>query len=404
MFEYMASGTPIIASDLPSIREVLNEENATLAKAGDPLALAGTIEIVLSGSAWAATKAEKARQDAGSYSWDSLAQKIRTFAGDQSDTGRSSSKKLVIVSHDGGELANQLWNHVSVLAYALEKGYRLVNHSFFEHARSFARMSEGSLVCKIFSLPYGRSRLRKTSGFIRVWRSLYKVLISRPSVFLNKRSAIYSNDEGEVYYLPPTVPASERLLKLETENADARFFSVSGGVFRNPIGIQTHRKEIVDLMRPAECIARNVDSIMSPLREKYAHVIGVHIRQTDYKTFKGGKYYVSPDRAAEIMREYLGVNNVKAAETCFVIASDEAIDTSVFKGMNVILAKGDVVTDLFTLVSCDALIGSDSTLGHFAAYYGDIPHIIMKNETMDWEYYQGKDRYFANKYLTVMRY
>jgi glycosyltransferase involved in cell wall biosynthesis len=34
MFEYMASGVPIIASDMPSLREVLNDHNATLIPPG----------------------------------------------------------------------------------------------------------------------------------------------------------------------------------------------------------------------------------------------------------------------------------------------------------------------------------------------------------------------------------
>ncbi len=35
MFEYMASGRPIVATDLPSVREVLNEDNAVLVKPND---------------------------------------------------------------------------------------------------------------------------------------------------------------------------------------------------------------------------------------------------------------------------------------------------------------------------------------------------------------------------------
>ena len=34
MFEYMAAGRAIVSSDLPVIREVLNERNAVFCKAG----------------------------------------------------------------------------------------------------------------------------------------------------------------------------------------------------------------------------------------------------------------------------------------------------------------------------------------------------------------------------------
>ena len=45
---YMASKRPIVASDLPTIREILNEENAILVEPGNPKALAEGIEKVLS--------------------------------------------------------------------------------------------------------------------------------------------------------------------------------------------------------------------------------------------------------------------------------------------------------------------------------------------------------------------
>lgn len=316
----------------------------------------------------------------------------------------SHKKNVIIVAHDGGELANQIWNHISVFAYACERGYGCVNHSFFEHARSFENLSEGSIISKVFSLPYSRSRLRKTSRFIRLWRKFYKLCVVKPLLRLNKGKVVYSNEEGEVYYLPPTAPAPEKLLAHEGSTGDIYFASVSGGVFRNAKGIELHRARVVESMRPAAHIRAKVDSIVSPLCSAYAEVVAVHVRQTDYKTFKGGKYYVAPERAAEIMHQYLNVTGKKTADVCFVVTSDEPIAEATFKGLNVVTSRNDVVTDLFTLASCDALIGSDSTLGHFASYYGDIPHIIMKNEDMDWEYYRDKSAYFVNKYLTIMRY
>jgi glycosyltransferase involved in cell wall biosynthesis len=47
LFEYMASGAPIVASDLPSIRDVLNETNSVLVEPNNPQKLAGGIKKVL---------------------------------------------------------------------------------------------------------------------------------------------------------------------------------------------------------------------------------------------------------------------------------------------------------------------------------------------------------------------
>jgi glycosyltransferase involved in cell wall biosynthesis len=49
LFEYMASGTPVVASRLPSIVELTGEQRATLVEPDDPQALASGIKSVLAG-------------------------------------------------------------------------------------------------------------------------------------------------------------------------------------------------------------------------------------------------------------------------------------------------------------------------------------------------------------------
>jgi glycosyltransferase involved in cell wall biosynthesis len=80
MFEYMASGTPIIASDLPTIREVLNERNAFLVQPGDPHALAGALNEAWT-AADASVRAMQAHEEVQAFSWDARAARIATFCG-----------------------------------------------------------------------------------------------------------------------------------------------------------------------------------------------------------------------------------------------------------------------------------------------------------------------------------
>jgi glycosyltransferase involved in cell wall biosynthesis len=79
MFEYMASGKPIIASNLPSIREVLNENNAIFFKSDDPKDLAEKIKYVLNNPKIAETKANQAKKDIREYSWHKRAETILEF-------------------------------------------------------------------------------------------------------------------------------------------------------------------------------------------------------------------------------------------------------------------------------------------------------------------------------------
>ncbi|KKS13666.1 MAG: Glycosyl transferase group 1 [Candidatus Magasanikbacteria bacterium GW2011_GWA2_41_55] len=79
LFEYMASGTPIVASDLPSIREVLNWQNATLVRPDDPKDLARGIEAVLKNKEWADKIAKKAKIDSVGYDWSKRVKDIKIF-------------------------------------------------------------------------------------------------------------------------------------------------------------------------------------------------------------------------------------------------------------------------------------------------------------------------------------
>lgn len=81
MFEYMASGKPIIASDLPSIREVLTEGVAFFFRPDDPKDLARIIEEVASNASEAEKRSRQARQSVERYSWQMRASRITKFLG-----------------------------------------------------------------------------------------------------------------------------------------------------------------------------------------------------------------------------------------------------------------------------------------------------------------------------------
>ena len=79
MFEYMASSRPIVASNLPSLREVLNENNAVLVKPDDAFALAQGIKTILENALFAKQIAQAAFQDVQQYTWQARAQRIVQF-------------------------------------------------------------------------------------------------------------------------------------------------------------------------------------------------------------------------------------------------------------------------------------------------------------------------------------
>ena len=79
LFEYMAVGRPIVASHIPSIAEILNEENSVLVKPDDPEALARGIRFVLENNEFAEKISSQAYIDVQKYTWEARAKLISDF-------------------------------------------------------------------------------------------------------------------------------------------------------------------------------------------------------------------------------------------------------------------------------------------------------------------------------------
>ena len=80
LFEYMAAGRAIVASDLPSIREVLADgETALLVEPGHPEALAAAIMRLLSDRLLAERLATAACRQASQYTWAVRAERLESL-------------------------------------------------------------------------------------------------------------------------------------------------------------------------------------------------------------------------------------------------------------------------------------------------------------------------------------
>ncbi len=79
MFEYMASKRPIVASDLPSIREVLNEKNVVFVEVDKPESLAKGLKEVLQNKYLVDILQKQAFSDVQDYTWVKRAKNILEF-------------------------------------------------------------------------------------------------------------------------------------------------------------------------------------------------------------------------------------------------------------------------------------------------------------------------------------
>ena len=80
ILEMMAAGTPVVATDLPSVREILaHDRNALLVPPNDPAALASAVRRLLDDRGLAGRLAAQARIDVEPYSWGERARRLAAF-------------------------------------------------------------------------------------------------------------------------------------------------------------------------------------------------------------------------------------------------------------------------------------------------------------------------------------
>ncbi|MDO8604229.1 MAG: glycosyltransferase family 4 protein [bacterium] len=79
LFEYMASMRPIVATDIPSIREILGETNAIIVLPDDPDAMAEGIKKAIDDESLTKTIIEKAYRDVELRTWKKRAGRILDF-------------------------------------------------------------------------------------------------------------------------------------------------------------------------------------------------------------------------------------------------------------------------------------------------------------------------------------
>lgn len=79
LFEYMGAGCAVVASDLPSIREILADDEAAWFTPGDPGSLAAALLKLAANPAAAKSMGERLRRKAEQFTWEQRARKLSTI-------------------------------------------------------------------------------------------------------------------------------------------------------------------------------------------------------------------------------------------------------------------------------------------------------------------------------------
>jgi glycosyltransferase involved in cell wall biosynthesis len=79
LFEYMASGVPVVASRLPSLMEILNKRNALLVDPDNPKRLADGLHFIMENPEFGQKIARQALSEVQRYTWQKRAERVMHF-------------------------------------------------------------------------------------------------------------------------------------------------------------------------------------------------------------------------------------------------------------------------------------------------------------------------------------
>jgi hypothetical protein len=261
------------------------------------------------------------------------------------------TRTVVVLKTTGEQLGNQLLPYMSVFAYCVARGHRLVYLPFERYLGEFARME---------AVPRGALRRR----------ALYRWYRALQTSGLVGKTRRYGAPDTEVdgvagttfVRLPPSAGGVEAV--------GGRYEFVLGWRFANPAGVAAHRCAVRREFAPSSRHAAGISSFVGSLPADRP-VVGVHVRTGDYRGHSGGALFVEPGEYAAAMgavRDRLLARG--DGEPRFVVFSDEPVGRGAFGGFDTVVSGGSMMEDLFRMAHCPLVIGTSSTFNLCAAWYG----------------------------------
>ena len=247
---------------------------------------------------------------------------------------------MIIMPHPYGQMANRLILASTFIAHAEETGNSFLHLAFADYFRYFEGTRHNPVIFYRSTTPQ-QHRKDRMFGCVNIWNTHDK--------------------RGETYWLH-----EDHFLSLEQRS---RCLFVIGWSFRTQHSVK-HRDLLRRLFTPISRHRDAVAKLVEAARPRSGHLVGVHIRQTDYRKFLNGKYFYPLSVYRRVMDELAAQLN---SPVRFLLCSDAPVDKTAFRGLDIISATGHPVEDNYALAACDYIVGPPSTYTAWASFYGQVP-------------------------------
>lgn len=300
-------------------------------------------------------------------------------------------KKLIIFTHGGGRLANQLTNYAHLFAFWTEnkEEFDVINLAFGPYSELFENIKSST----VGYLPENHGRFTLTISIFKRFmvsrenntRTLLNQVVRLFHLLFGLMPGMQSIKKGvSPNYLPYLYGRRIDALDFQSAESMKEFHAagvtlLAGWPIRSWPLFEKHQNEIRRFFAVNRAYKDNADSFVARVREQKRLLIGVLMRQDDYRIWNDGKYFFSSEQYADWMLQLTTLFPDK--DLGFVLASDEEQSRDVFKGLPIFYSTGQKLgsahfIESFTELSlCDYVMTPPSTFGIWAAFLGNVPII-----------------------------
>jgi hypothetical protein len=257
-------------------------------------------------------------------------------------------RHTVVVMQRVGRLGNQIGLLANLIALSMATGVRVCHPALGSYANYFKGTTGSLFCCYPSSLSDRRS---PPSSLLRA--SMHKIcrLLDRSGILrLAMPGRTFASDYQSLVDM--TQPSFSAILR-----GGKVTFLTKGWFFRYPRVSKTNfLEEVRNFFALAEPYASNVERILKRARAGCDILIGVHIRQTDFKGHAKGRYYFRTEDYARLMMNCQRL--FAPAEVGFLVVSDEPHEASDFPLLHCYFSSGIDIEDMYCLGGCDYIVGS----------------------------------------------
>lgn len=275
---------------------------------------------------------------------------------------------IVVASSKYIYLGNKLLLFAHCIASSLEHGFEIKNPSFGPYSEHFIGPDQSFV-------PRFPKPEKHTPGS-RKWRSKYYtfhykyVQLLKKMGWNNRISAVKDIGWDDVCDIN-----HESFVK---EVKGTKKLYLQGWHYRSNELVVKYADQIKSYFSLIPEHQNNIDALFKKHVEPDELVIGVHIRQGDFKTYLDGKYYFESEQYATWMGQMQDLFPNKKVK--FLICSNEKQREEVFSQYDWFTGTGNFVEDLYSLSRCDYILGVASTFALWASFYGDTPVLVLHDQ------------------------